>query len=91
MLTLERQFGISAAPADPETENAMRAHTLDLVGQYARAFHTPRPLQSGRSPAPVSGKVHGEEDMRPLVGHDDRATGDQIDYVAEVVRDFLRR
>ncbi len=45
----------------------MRARILDLVGQYARAFHAPKPFQPGSSPVPVSGKVYGEEEVRSLV------------------------
>ncbi|KQN16778.1 lipopolysaccharide biosynthesis protein RfbH [Sphingomonas sp. Leaf30] len=48
-------------------EPQLRQTILDLVGQYARAFHAPKPFVRGESPVPVSGKVYGEADMRSLV------------------------
>lgn len=48
-------------------EPQLRALILDLVGQYARDFHAPKPFVAGESPVPVSGKVYGEADMRSLV------------------------
>ena len=66
MLTLERQIdGGVSVPV--ESEVAMRARILDLVGQYARTFHAPKPFVPGASAVPVSGKVYGEEEMRSLV------------------------
>jgi CDP-6-deoxy-D-xylo-4-hexulose-3-dehydrase len=48
-------------------EPEFRALILDLVGQYARNFHAPRPFVAGQSPVPVSGKVYGDTDMQSLV------------------------
>ncbi len=48
-------------------EPQLRGLILDLVGQYARSFHAPKPFVAGQSPVPVSGKVYGEADMRSLV------------------------
>lgn len=48
-------------------EPQLRALILDLVGEYARSFHAPKPFVRGESPVPVSGKVYGEADMRSLV------------------------
>jgi CDP-6-deoxy-D-xylo-4-hexulose-3-dehydrase len=48
-------------------EPQLRAMILDLVGQYARSYHAPKPFVPGTSPVPVSGKVYGESDMRSLV------------------------
>jgi CDP-6-deoxy-D-xylo-4-hexulose-3-dehydrase len=48
-------------------EPQLRKLILDLVGEYARNFHSPRPFVPGESPVPVSGKVYGESDMRSLV------------------------
>jgi len=54
---------LAAECAEPE----FRQLILDLVGQYARSFHAPKPFVPGESPVPVSGKVVGEADMRSLV------------------------
>ena len=40
---------------------------LDLVGEYARRHHAPKPFVPGESPVPVSGKVYGAPDMQSLV------------------------
>lgn len=48
-------------------EPQLRQMILALTGQYARAFHAPKPFVAGESPVPVSGKVYGEADMRSLV------------------------
>jgi CDP-6-deoxy-D-xylo-4-hexulose-3-dehydrase len=48
-------------------EPQLRALILDMVGEYARSFHGPKPFVPGESPVPVSGKVYGESDMRSLV------------------------
>ena len=48
-------------------EAGMRGLILDLVGQYAREFHAPKPFVAGQSPVPVSGKVYGDTDMQSLV------------------------
>ncbi len=48
-------------------EPQLRQVILDLVGQYARQHHAPKPFVRGTSPVPVSGKVYGEADMRSLV------------------------
>lgn len=50
------------APADE-----LRAQILDLVAQYHRAAHPPRPFTAGQSPAPVSGRVFDARDMQALV------------------------
>lgn len=55
------------AEAQVQTEGEMRAHILQLVGEYARRFHAPKPFVPGASPVPVSGKVYGESDMCSLV------------------------
>ena len=49
------------------TEPELRRQILDLVGEYARTFHAPKPFVRGESPVPVSGKVYGEADMQSLV------------------------
>jgi CDP-6-deoxy-D-xylo-4-hexulose-3-dehydrase len=64
--TLEAVDSIMAQAADCG-EPQLRQTILDLVGQYARAFHAPKPFVRGESPVPVSGKVYGEADMRSLV------------------------
>ncbi|WP_236701740.1 MULTISPECIES: lipopolysaccharide biosynthesis protein RfbH [unclassified Sphingomonas] len=64
--TLEAVDSIMAQAADCD-EPQLRQTILDLVGQYARAFHAPKPFVRGESPVPVSGKVYGEADMRSLV------------------------
>ena len=48
-------------------EAELRAMILDLTGEYARRFHTPKQFEPGESPVPVAGKVYGENDMRLLV------------------------
>ena len=48
-------------------EPQLRQLILDLVGQYARQFHGPKPFVPGESAVPVSGKVYGAEDMQSLV------------------------
>lgn len=48
-------------------ETEFRSVILDLVGEYARRFHAPKPFVPGESPVPVSGKVFGDSDMRMLV------------------------
>jgi CDP-6-deoxy-D-xylo-4-hexulose-3-dehydrase len=48
-------------------EAELRQTILDLVGEYARRHHAPRPFIAGESPVPVSGKVYGAEDMQSLV------------------------
>ena len=48
-------------------EAELRAMILDLTGEYARRFHTPKQFAPGESPVPVAGKVYGENDMRLLV------------------------
>jgi CDP-6-deoxy-D-xylo-4-hexulose-3-dehydrase len=50
-----------------EGSEGLRRVILDLVGEYARTAHAPRPFVPGESPVPVSGKVYGEADMRSLV------------------------
>lgn len=48
-------------------EAALRAQILDLVREYARAYHAPKAFVAGQSPVPVSGKVYDERDMASLV------------------------
>lgn len=48
-------------------EPRFRQLILELVGQYARTFHAPKPFVPNESAVPVSGKVYGEADMRSLV------------------------
>lgn len=55
------------AYAETTGESELRAMILDLVGQYARRHHAPRPFVPGESPVPVSGKVYGAEEMQSLV------------------------
>jgi CDP-6-deoxy-D-xylo-4-hexulose-3-dehydrase len=45
----------------------LRAQILDLVGQYHRAAHPPKPFAPGQSPVPVSGRVFDARDMQMLV------------------------
>jgi CDP-6-deoxy-D-xylo-4-hexulose-3-dehydrase len=56
-------------PTDRDAWNAddLRRHILDLVGEYARLAHAPKPFVSGVSPVPVSGKVYGAEELQHLV------------------------
>jgi len=53
--------------AESMTEEELRELVLNLSGAYARRFHAPKPFIAGESAVPVSGKVHGESDMRMLV------------------------
>jgi CDP-4-dehydro-6-deoxyglucose reductase, E1 len=53
--------------AEGSDEPQLRQLILDLVGQYARQFHAPKPFVPGESPVPVSGKVYGAPDMQSLV------------------------
>jgi CDP-6-deoxy-D-xylo-4-hexulose-3-dehydrase len=48
-------------------EPELRSLILDMVGEYARRFHAPKPFVAGSSPVPVSGKVFSENDVRMLV------------------------
>jgi CDP-6-deoxy-D-xylo-4-hexulose-3-dehydrase len=48
-------------------EPQLRQVILDLVGEYARAFHKTAPFVAGQSPVPVSGKVYGAPEMQSLV------------------------
>ncbi len=45
----------------------LRRQILDLVGEYYAAAHPDRSFDRDRSPAPVSGRVYGAEDMQNLV------------------------
>lgn len=49
---------------DPE---ALRAEILQLVEKYAALEHTPVAFDPDTSPAPVSGRVYGKEEMVSLV------------------------
>lgn len=53
--------------ASQADERQFRQLILDLVGEYARRHHAPKPFVPGESPVPVSGKVYGAEDMQALV------------------------
>jgi CDP-6-deoxy-D-xylo-4-hexulose-3-dehydrase len=55
------------ALAGQSDEPQLRQLILDLVGEYARRHHAPKPFEPGSSPVPVSGKVYGAEDMCKLV------------------------
>ncbi|MFM9827177.1 MAG: lipopolysaccharide biosynthesis protein RfbH [Sphingomonas sp.] len=48
-------------------EASARATILDMVADYARAFHSPKPFVPGQSAVPVSGKVYGAPEMQSLV------------------------
>lgn len=56
-----------AAASQSCDESELRSMILDMVGEYARRFHAPKPFVAGSSPVPVSGKVYGENDMKMLV------------------------
>lgn len=56
-----------AAFAEQSDEAGLRSLILDLVGEYARRHHAPKPFVPGTSPVPVSGKVYGASDMQSLV------------------------
>jgi len=65
---------VAVKPADAASdaltggsEAEMRQQILDMVGEYARRYHAPKPFVPGESAVPVSGKVYGEADMRSLV------------------------
>ena len=67
-------MGIDRVPGLPLPDAAgaadepqLRQMILDLVGEYARRYHAPKPFLPGESPVPVSGKVYGAEDMQSLV------------------------
>ena len=53
--------------SDPNDDGALRQLILELVGEYARRAHAPRPFVAGESAVPVSGKVYGATDMQMLV------------------------
>lgn len=55
------------ALAGTTDEPELRALILDLVGEYARRHHAPKPFVPGESNVPVSGKVYGASDMQSLV------------------------
>jgi CDP-6-deoxy-D-xylo-4-hexulose-3-dehydrase len=55
------------AIADQSDEASLRAMILEMVGEYARRHHAPRPFVPGDSPVPVSGKVYGAEEVCSLV------------------------
>jgi CDP-6-deoxy-D-xylo-4-hexulose-3-dehydrase len=57
---------VSRLPRASDHET-LRQMILDLVGEYARRAHAPKPFVPGESPVPVSGKVYGAEDMCMLV------------------------
>lgn len=66
-MTVEESIPNVSALANSADEAQLRELILDLSGEYARRFHAPKPFVPGVSPVPVSGKVHGESDMRSLV------------------------
>lgn len=47
-------------------ESEFRKLIVDLVGQYAQAYHKAPPFVPGESPVPVSGKVYGAAEMQLL-------------------------
>ena len=51
----------------PTDADELRRQILDLVDSYYTAAHPEVPFDPERSPAPVSGRVYGAEDMRNLV------------------------
>jgi CDP-4-dehydro-6-deoxyglucose reductase, E1 len=53
--------------AETLSEQDLRALIGNLSAGYARRFHGPRSFVPGESPVPVSGKVHGEGEMRHLI------------------------
>ena len=66
---VNENIGASAlqAIAMESDEAQLRGTILDLVGEYARRYHGPKPFTPGESAVPVSGKVYGAEDMQMLV------------------------
>ncbi|OSZ70694.1 lipopolysaccharide biosynthesis protein RfbH [Sphingomonas sp. IBVSS1] len=62
---------VAVAPSDnaaPDTDaGRIRAQIMDLVAEYHRVAHAPKPFVPGQSPVPVSGKVYGHEEMQLLV------------------------
>ncbi len=60
---LEKAIGVNDTGGEPELRNQI----LELVGDYARKYHTPKPFVPDVSPVPVSGKVYGAEEMQLLV------------------------
>ena len=52
---------------EQESAEALRGRILDLVVEYAKVAHAPKPFEPGTSPVPVSGKVYGPEEVRSLV------------------------
>jgi hypothetical protein len=48
-------------------EVQLRAEILEMVANYARKVHTPKPFAPGKSFIPVSGRVFWEEEMQNLV------------------------
>ena len=52
---------------DSADHSVLRQLIVELVGEYARRAHAPRPFLPGESPVPVSGKVYGATDMQLLV------------------------
>lgn len=52
---------------DPADHASLRQLIVELVGEYARRAHAPRPFVPGESTVPVSGKVYGASDMQLLV------------------------
>jgi len=62
---------VAVAPNDnaaPDSDaGRIRNQIMDLVAEYHRVAHTPKPFVAGQSPVPVSGKVYGHEEMQLLV------------------------
>lgn len=44
----------------------LRKQILDLVREYARLAHAPKPFRASETPVPISGRVYGAEDMCSL-------------------------
>src|SRR5579875_3651166 len=58
---------IEPTERDPADADELRRQILELVGEYARLAHAPKPFLPGESPVPVSGKVYGAEELQLLV------------------------
>jgi CDP-6-deoxy-D-xylo-4-hexulose-3-dehydrase len=61
-----RRIPLAAREFTPQTE-VLRTQILDMVEEYARIAHAPKPFVAGQSHVAVSGKVYGASDLRTLV------------------------
>ncbi len=64
---MNRQTPPTPADLAQLSEPEFRRLIVDLVGDYARAYHQPKPFVPGTSVVPVSGKVYGAEEVQLLV------------------------